>query len=148
MISCPFVDSRSPPDVSSLLTNPALRCSGGQLQPPAIPGPTPLMSRNLHFPQLIFKRNHLHAHPCFYFSLRKKIKRRGFCMAFLSIYSHWAASFILQDLKTWSEQLFMLEIWAIIPLSTHFKPLATYFQAWSQIYIHLVFKDLRSRGVG
>lgn len=75
MISCPFVDSRSPPDVSSLLTNPALRCSGGQLQPPAIPGPTPLVSMNLHFPQLIFKRNHLHAHPCFSFLLRKKIKR-------------------------------------------------------------------------
>lgn len=66
MIPCPLLDSKS---------LPALGCCAGQLQVPTIPSTNALVFRNPHFPQLIFKKNHMHAHPCFYLSLRKKIKR-------------------------------------------------------------------------
>lgn len=95
LISCPmkifhFWRARGLLGVSSLLTNPTSGCGTGQLQPLAIICPTPLISRKPHLLQFNFEKNHLHAHPCFSFSLRKKIKRgeKSFLHNIYVLYSH------------------------------------------------------------
>lgn len=123
MIFCPFLVSKS---------SPALGCCAGQLQAPTIPSPNPLMFRNPHFPQLIFKKNHMDAHPCFYLSVRKN-KKRGEEVSTGDFYPPLLTEQSLLYCRIWEHGQSYSSCWRHKVLCL---PVSTYFKHFMHVYKH------------